>query len=474
MTTSWKKYLGVLVPLAAVVAAPLLLRDTEVEGAAPSELRLEIITPHNELIRREFGEAFAKWYQEKEGKSVYVNWRSPGGTSEIKRVLDTVFTAAEERGKEGVGIDLFFGGGVYDFSKQAKLERFAPLPEKVFQYDILQTLSGETFYNSEKTWVGVCLSSFGICYNLDSLERRKLSPPRSWSDLGQPEYARGIALADPTKSGSVAKIFEMIVQEQMHQGGTREEGWVRGLNLIQRITANARYFTDASSKVPYDVAQGNSVAGMCIDFYGRNYNEGLKDEAGRSRLEFVTPIGGSSISVDPVAILRGAPHPEIAADFVSFLFTEQGQMLWNARPGAEFGPRQRALRRLPIRRDLYQEPYLSTMTDKEAMPYETADRFIYQRELTGHLFTPLRNIIRVMCIDSHEEMKAAWAALIKADFPAEALTVFYDVSPVNYELAGTEIRQTLKSGNKVDVVKMANRLGRHFRKNYQQVERMCR
>jgi len=361
--TGWKKYLGVLLPLALVVAAPLVLRDREAAGAAPGNLRLEIITPHNELIRREFGEAFANWYQEEEGESVYINWRSPGGTSEIKRVLDTAFDAAKEQGREGIGLDLFFGGGVYDFGKQAKLKRFEKLPEEVFQYDIPSTLSGEIFYDSKKTWVGVCLSSFGICYNLDSLARRGLSPPRRWKDLGEPGYQKGIALADPTKSGSVAKIFEMIIQEQIHEtiadGETPEtiaQGWVKGLNLIQRITANARYFTDASSKIPHDVAQGNAVAGMCIDFYGRNYNESLKGENGRSRLEFITPIGGSSISVDPIAILKGAPHEELARDFVRFLFTERGQMLWNARPGSELGPRQRALRRLPIRRDLYREP----------------------------------------------------------------------------------------------------------------------
>jgi len=274
----------------------------------------------------------------------------------------------------------------------------------------------------------------------------------------------------------------MIAQQQIHlalkEEGDRDEaiakGWVNGLNLIQRISANARYFTDSSSKIPHDVAQGNAVAGMCIDFYGRNYNEALKDSSGRSRMEFIAPLGGTSISVDPVAILRGAPHEKLAQDFVSFLLSTHGQMLWNAEPGSELGPRQRALRRLPIRRDLYQEPYLSQMIDREAMPYDAADQFVYDRKLTGHLFTPLRNIIRVMCIDSHQEMKSAWAALIEADFPAAAMAKFYDVSPITYELAGTEIRKVLKSGDKVAVVRMANRLGKHFRNNYKEAERLAK
>ena len=91
-----EKYLGVFLPMAAVIAAPIILRDDDAAAMNQAELRLEVITPHNELIRREFGEAFSRWYEKKHGESVYVNWQTPGGTSEIKRVLDSRFKAAEK------------------------------------------------------------------------------------------------------------------------------------------------------------------------------------------------------------------------------------------------------------------------------------------------------------------------------------------------------------------------------------------
>ncbi|YCM44187.1 extracellular solute-binding protein [Verrucomicrobiaceae bacterium 227] len=488
MKGNWKKYLGVFVPMAVVIAAPMILRDDETVGASSADLRLEVITPHNEAIRREFGDAFSKWYEEQNGKSVYINWRTPGGTSEIKKVLDSAFAAAGKQGKEGIGLDLFFGGGVYDFRGQAEEGRFQRLdifekqPE-LFESEIIPARqSGEDYYPEDRDWLGVCLSSFGICYNLDSLVRRKMEPPTSWSDLADPAYRKGIALADPTKSGSVAKAFEMLVQQQIHielkSGKSREEaceaGWRNGMNLIQKIGANARYFTDSASKVPHDVAQGDAVAGMCIDFYGRSYNESLKKADGRSRIEFISPVGGTSISVDPVAILRGAPNEELAQEFVRFLFSKGGQMLWNARPGSEMGPRSRALRRLPIRRDLYQEPYLSGMIDAEVMPYEAADEFVYDSSLTGAHFSPLRLIIRVMCIDAHEEMKSAWDALIEADFPKEASDKFFDVSPVGYQDTLTNIRKTMKAEDNVALMKMTNELGRHFRENYKEAERLAK
>ncbi|MDG1071646.1 MAG: ABC transporter substrate-binding protein, partial [Akkermansiaceae bacterium] len=265
MRGNWKKYLGVFVPMAVVIAAPMILRDDETVGADAADLRLEVITPHNEAIRREFGDAFSKWYEAQTGKSVYVNWRQPGGTSEIKRVLDSAFTTAEANGREGIGLDVFMGGGVYDFSLQAREGRFQPLDifekqAELFESGVIPTKqSGENYYPPNKDWLGVCLSSFGICYNLDSLERLGMKAPTGWSDLGDPSYQKGIALADPTKSGSVAKAFEMLVQQHIHQelkaGKSREkaceEGWRKGMNLIQRIGANARYFTDGASKVPH-------------------------------------------------------------------------------------------------------------------------------------------------------------------------------------------------------------------------------
>ncbi len=488
MKGNWKKYAGVLVPLALVVAAPLLLRNPGEVGAQNADLRLEILVPHNESIRREFGETFARWYEEKHGKSVYVSWRTPGGTSEIKRVMDSAFAAAEKNGRAGIGVDLFFGGGEYDFSRQAregrlvKLDVFADEAALFSEAVIPEMMSGERYYSKNRDWVGVCLSSFGICYNRDGLKRRGLAEPRHWDDLGDARYFQGLALADPTKSGSVAKAFEMLLQEKIHAqlaaGLPREEalaqGWREGMNLIQRISANARYFADSATKIPHDVAQGNAVAGMCIDFYGRTYSASVKRADGSSRMQFVSPVGGTSISVDPVAVLKGAPHEELAQEFVRFLLSKEGQMRWDARAGSEFGPKDRSLRRLPIRRDLYRGETLAMMVDGAVDPYGQAKKFTYDASLTGHLFSPLRLIVRVMCIDVHEEMSSAWAALAAADFPPEASAAFFDISPVSYREAASVIKKTQRGGDKVAEVRLGARLSAYFRAQYRKAERLAR
>ncbi len=343
------RFLIILGLLTLIVALPLLLKK-ESQTATPSSAddKLVILSPHNESIRKEFGEAFAAHWKKQTGRSIYVDWRTPGGTSEIRMVIDAGFKAASETGRNGIGVDLFFGGGEPDFAGQAKQGRFVPLevfetnPELFGEAGVIpETFTGERYYAEDKVWVGTCMSQFGICYNPDFISRLGIAPPEKWQDLGEPGFAGSLALVDPTKSGSVARTFELLVQAEMQKksaaGDDISDGWDEGIRLIQRMAANARYFTDSASKIPQDVGQGNAAAGMCIDFYGRSYASELLTKDGKPRVVWIAPVGGTTMSADPVAILTGAPNPEIAQEFVKFCLTEEAQRLWFQKPGTEGG-----------------------------------------------------------------------------------------------------------------------------------------
>ncbi|MCW1925198.1 extracellular solute-binding protein [Luteolibacter arcticus] len=482
-----RRFLPILLLLAAVIAAPILLRErSELAEVGQGDDRLVIITPHNQTIRSEFGEAFAKHWKEKTGRTLNINWQFPGGTSDIVRVLDSGFKAAEEIGKPGVGIDIFFGGGEPEFVGQTTKGRFIELtvfkdhPEWFAEDVIPQRFTGETFYEEHRRWVGTCLSQMGICYNVDSVKRLGVPPPRRWEDLGDPAFAGYVALADPTKSGSVGRAFEMMIQEQMQQvirekGDTpeaREEGWKRGLNLLQAMAANARYFTDSASKVPHDVAQGDAAAGTCIDFYGRSYEEKLARAGHASRLVWIAPLGGTSISVDPIAIFRGAPNEAIAQEFVSFVLSMEGQLLWNVKAGLAGGPRETSPRRLPLRRDVYSTENLARFADPDALPYERSGGFQYQRELTGPAFRALAQIFRSMAIDPHQEMRGAWLAM-RDNMGEQPLgetaagAVFFDVSHLSYRRLMDEVVPLIGRKDPLVTAREMARISAIFRANYQ-------
>ena len=515
--------------LVLIVAVPFVLRPKEKLTAAPQNT-LVIVSPHNEAIRAEFSHAFQVYCKRNYKMDVAIDWRTPGGTSEVARYLESEYfsafeyywtkklgmpftilekgafsngkivlddTPADDTPEQRVrrafltsevssGIDLFFGGGSYDFSQQAAKGTLVDCglltrhPEWFGGKGIPQMRGGEPYYDTQGLWFGACLSAFGICYNNDSLKRLHLPPPTNWADLAHPGYLHQIALADPTKSGSITKAFEMIVQQQIHEvtGGSAtppniSEGWMRAFQLIQKIGANSRYFTDSAPKVALDVSSGDAAAGMCIDFYGRFQSEAVRKADGSSRIIYLSPANGTSTGTDPIGLLRGAPHKELAIIFIDFVLSEEGQKLWNFQPGTPGGPRKYALRRLPIQPALYSETLRKYRSDPEVLPYSVNSEFDYQAAWTGSLFRQIGFIIRVMCIDSHEELQSAWAAIIAANFPPQAMKKFSDVTAVNYDYAGGDMMKILNSPNKIEEVRLAKELTEHFRDQYREARQLA-
>ncbi|MBW8782357.1 MAG: extracellular solute-binding protein [Verrucomicrobia bacterium] len=534
----WKPALIVLL-LAATIALPFALRPKQ-QAVSRADDRLVVITPHNEAIRQEFARAFALWYRERTGRTVAIDWRLIGGTSEIARFIEGEYAASFQNhwvntlhhpwsnevlngfsngrlpadasveareareaflaSQVGCGIDLFFGGGAYDFIRQAQAGRLVDSgivqkhPEWFNEAVIPRTFAGEEYWDTGGRWVGVVLGSFGIVANGDSLHRLGIGQiPRRWEDLRDPRFIGEIALADPTKSGSSAKAFENVVQQQMQkhllalqtarpavtsaelERQAVAEGWTEGMRLLQAIGANARYFTDSAQKVPVDVAAGDCAAGMCIDFYGRQQQEAVRRRGGDDRVSYVSAEGGAVASVDPIALMRGAPNPAAARAFIEFTLSMEGQKLWNLRPGTPGGPAYFALRRLPVRKDFYALPGIETLrSDPEELPYAGADQLIYRPAWTGKLFRELSFAIRVMCLDTQPELKRAWRALADAGMPPEALAVFQDISAVDYEAANGRIKAALTSKNKVDEIRLAGELAAHFRRQYLRAEELAK
>ena len=379
-------------------------------------------------------------------------------------------------------IDLFFGGGEFDHSDAFRRGFAVPvadkLPPTLFAENgvdmIPASFSGETWRTPSV--MGNVVSTFGIIYNVDRLKDLGVAkPPLAWSDLTSFAYFGQIGLADPTKSASITKAFEMIVHQQMHDAAfaagfsnetiaenerviaaykkdkgpaykrgdvpiqcqpyqaALEKGFNKGIQIVQEIGANSRYFTDSGSKVPIDVSVGDAAVGMAIDFYGRFQAESTRAPNGDYRMQFVTPPGGTSVSVDPISLLRGsggngntpqeqAEIRQVALHFIEFLLGDDGQKLWTYKPGTPGGPTKYSLRRLPIRRSFYPStaPGLEgvaverakyatdDLTDPQINPYEVGKNFTYYPRWTGDHFSVLRDFVRAMCMDAGDELKRAW------------------------------------------------------------------
>ena len=540
----WRGDCLIWLALLATLAGPFLLGSPHSGPVAHYDRRLVILSPHHERIRQEIGDAFVSDWRDRNGETVYIDWRIPGGSSEIVLFLKSEFAGAfqyywesrlhrvwsqpvarafadprtapngsnpeEWEAREaflnsnvGVGVDLLFGGGSYDFQQQAEagylvaggagigLTSLIDRHPDWFRPEVFpESVGGEPFRDRDNRWIGVELATFGIVYNRDVWHRLGIAgEPAQWSDLTDPRLAGQIAMADPTKSGSVAKAFELIVQQQMQQAVARRtaagragpvaeaegirEGWLAGLKLIQRMSANARYFTDSAGKIPLEISRGDAAAGMAIESYGKAAEEYVRQADGHSRVGFVAPLGGTSVSVDPVALLRGAPDPRLATEFMEFVLSPRGQKLWAFRPGTPGGPVSTALRRLPVRRDFYTESNRPHMSEPDAQPYVQAGHFVYHPRWTGPLFGALRFLIRVMCVETHPEQRRAWRDMIDQGMPAAALAAFHDLSGLEYDEVLRRIAPVLRGKDKVGEARLARELSGVFRERYRRAGRLA-
>ncbi|HEX2861743.1 MAG TPA: iron ABC transporter substrate-binding protein, partial [Lacunisphaera sp.] len=95
----------------------------------------------------------------------------------------------------------------------------------------------------------------------------------------------------------------------------------------------------------------------------------------------------------------------------------------------------------------------------------------------GGIFREMAFVIRVMAIDTHHELVAAWRDINAPGLdPAvreRALAALTDLSVVNYEQMFSRIKKALTSKNKVDEVRLASELAGHFRHQYEHARKIA-
>ncbi|HEX2972173.1 MAG TPA: extracellular solute-binding protein [Tepidisphaeraceae bacterium] len=507
-----------LILFAAVLGLPYVMklavggRSAKKQSIRAGVERLVIVTPHVGDIRREFESAFTRWYVARYGAEVELDFRVPGGSNDIKRMLDNIYRGYRQAdgtlpGNVPVDLHVVWGGGDYFLDQELKpLGILQPLkldPKLLEQVFPQPTLAGVKLYDSSKDprgqpapqWVGVCLSSFGIVYNPDLYRTLHLPEPRQWQDLTHERLAGLVALADPSHSASAALAYMMVLQRAMADAEEaffaenpalktlpRAElaknanyqraigrGWKQGMKTLLLIAANARYFTNVSSFVPNDVGNGQAAAGMAIDFYGRVYQESV----GADRCKFIAPAAATAITPDPVAVLYGVkgPQEELANRFVEFLLSPEGQRLWILKAGEPGGPRERSLRRLPVRQDVYRDR--RGWTD-DVNPFAEAGGFNQRAEWMG-TYGEMRAIWLAAWIDSREALRDAYGKVLQVNDPqkrAELIDNLADLPITMEDVAALRIkRKEAEAAHKGDEWKAGNRIhwAQTFERHYQRV-----
>lgn len=364
---------------------------------------LIIVSPHQEGIQVEFQRAFSEWHRQKYGTAVEIDWIDVGGTTKDEQYVRSSFT---ER-PEGGDFDLFFGGGTdpyLDF-----VEAGITLPFKLPEANLAalpKEIGGVALYDASHNWYGTSLTAFGVLYNKAVLKRLGLPEPAAWRDLADPRLMGMVSLADPRYSGTMRMMFEIILQGY---------GWEKGFELITRMGANCAGFVHNASQAAREITLGEAACGLAIDFYAwAEIAEGGSDKMG-----FVMPSGLTVVNPDCIAILKGAPHAEHARRFVTFVMSEAGQRLWILPVGSPGGPKKHALRRMAILPSVYEEHKGEMIV--AGNPFELQVPMKYDREKGGARRGIVNALIGATVIDTHDELRRAYKAVIDRGMPPKYL-----------------------------------------------------
>ncbi len=246
-------------------------------------------------------------------------------------------------------------------------------------------------------WIGAAVSSFGFTINTSMIQKYDLPTPETWEDLARPEFAKYlpekefVGVADPTKSTSNTRMYEIILQAY---------GWDEGWKILTLMAANSHIY-GGSSEVRDAVIRGDIAVGITIDFYGYTAQQQSP------YCKYIMPQDKTIVNADPIAIINGTTKPVQAAAFVAWVLSEYGgQQLWL----------DKNINRLPInprvfntsvgkqRPDLYQ----AFETALHAKSINFSEKLAEETEMAMQVY------FVATLIKPHDTLQAVWASIAKA------------------------------------------------------------
>jgi ABC-type Fe3+ transport system substrate-binding protein len=211
--------------------------------------------------------------------------------------------------------DVFWGGEGILFDRlanQGLLEKLQ-VPEKMWR-EIPAAIGkpvGLPLKDPKKFWVGTMLEPYGIIYQPKLLKRLGVQI-KDWDDLLNPKLKGQIAQCTPDRSSSSHASYEVILQTY---------GWEKGWDWLTKLSANTGIFTARSRDVPNVVSKGEFAVGFAVPSY-----MAFAEVLNGYDIAFVYPKN-AYVTPEPMAVLKGAPHPKAAHAFIEFLLSEEGQKL---------------------------------------------------------------------------------------------------------------------------------------------------
>ncbi len=174
-------------------------------------------------------------------------------------------------------------------------------------------------YSNEPAFTGTTMYPLVVGYNVNTLKKMGIKPPKTYEDLLNPQWKDKIIMPHPAASGTGYAFLVTVVQLFRDKGETgiqSKKGWEYLVKLNQNVSQYTR-----SGSAPAKLAATGEFP-LCISFYDRVFQlagEGYPISSTTPSPTFAEP--------SCTAIIAGAPNLEGAKKFMEFILSKGAQEL---------------------------------------------------------------------------------------------------------------------------------------------------
>ena len=171
-------------------------------------------------------------------------------------------------------------------------------------------LTKDIYKNPDGYWYGIYTGILGFMVNKDELDRMGLEAPQTWDDLLKPEYKGLIWLSNYNTAGTAKLVVNTILQMKGHD---------EGIKYLVALDKNIQVYTKSGSGPSKNVGTGECVIGIGF------LHDGVTQivDNGYENIQLIIPKDGTTCEIGPVAIFKGAKHPNAAKLFMEYALSPE-------------------------------------------------------------------------------------------------------------------------------------------------------
>jgi iron(III) transport system substrate-binding protein len=158
-------------------------------------------------------------------------------------------------------------------------------------------------------WAAARVIGVIMAYNKNVLSPDRV--PKSWADLLKPEFKGKKILVQNAAAGTMLNQTYLLEKNL-------------GLDFLRKLAAQDVVVMATTGQLIDSLVRGDALVGGTVDHW-----RAFEPDAIKAGITAIYPSEGMPLAVTPIAILKGAPHPNAAKLFVDFMLSHAGQTLLN-------------------------------------------------------------------------------------------------------------------------------------------------